>query len=97
MRVLSEAQEHTSTDYPLPGSHTVSHGGAPALMGADVGSIAGIAVAEVGDRLARTRTGTARRQLETAGFGRRIEAGSCGIDRLAADPVRFLALPGSGH
>src|SRR4051794_5338858 len=76
----------------LLGSDAVPNQGRAALVGADVGCLAGVAVAEVGDDLARARTGTARGKLETAGPGRRIEAGVGGVDRLAADPVHLRAL-----
>src|SRR4051794_34745491 len=75
----------------LLGSDAVSNRARATLVRADVGCLADVAVAEVGDDLARARPGTARGQLETAGPGRRIEAGVGGIDRLAADPVHLRA------
>ena len=52
---------------------------------------------KLGIALPGAGAGTVGRQLETAGLGRRIEAGAGGVDRLAADAVRFLVLAGPGR
>src|SRR5688572_25309152 len=60
------------------------------LMRADVGSFAGEFAGEVWNGLAGFRAGAIWGELEIAGFAFAIEAGAGGVNRLAANAVRFL-------
>src|SRR6185436_13030016 len=76
---------------PLSCAQAELHRRRAALMGPDVGGLAGIAVAEVWNGFTRIRAGTCRRQLKTAGLRRGIEAGVRIVNWFALDAMRFVA------